>query len=344
MTKRRDEATRVREALGLAGGNWDVSSSEIGHGQVARCTRYEFTRGDEVHCAVAKVPSDDEVSRATARAQALYLREVSFYSRLADKVAIRTPRVLHAERDDETDDFLLVLEDLTPAEYVEQFHGLSSERARLALTELAGLHGPTAGRSELFAERWLDGVSAETGPLYVAVLPALFQQFLERYRSSIDHKVRDVVAELGERLISYVSYDPALRCVIHGDYRSENMIFAGRGGEVPLAIVDWQTVMTGSPMLDVAYFTVTSLTTEHRRNWEDALIEHYLEALAEHGVKFDESTARDEYARYTLQPVVMLVAASMIVERTDRGDEMFLTMIRRGVTAVEDWDALAAIE
>ena len=54
--------------------------------------------------------------------------------------------------------------------------------------------------------------------------------------------------------------------------------------------------------------------------------------------------ARAEFARYTLQPVVMLVAASIIVERTERGDRMFLSMIRRAVTAARRWKALEELD
>jgi hypothetical protein len=40
----------------------------------------------------------------------------------------------------------------------------------------------------------------------------------------------------------------------------------------------------------------------------------------------------------------MLVAASVIVEQTPRGDEMFLTMIGRAVVAATRWNALEELE
>jgi len=54
--------------------------------------------------------------------------------------------------------------------------------------------------------------------------------------------------------------------------------------------------------------------------------------------------ARQEFSRYTLQPIVMLVAASVIVEQTERGDEMFLAMIDRAVIAATRWDAINELE
>jgi hypothetical protein len=40
----------------------------------------------------------------------------------------------------------------------------------------------------------------------------------------------------------------------------------------------------------------------------------------------------------------MLVAASVIVEQTPRGDDMFLSMIARAVVAATRWQALEELE
>jgi hypothetical protein len=73
-------------------------------------------------------------------------------------------------------------------------------------------------------------------------------------------------------------------------------------------------------------------------------LDHYLERLARYDVRYSSDVARHEYARYTLQPVLMLVAASVYVEQTERGDDMFLEMIGRGVAAASRWDALDELE
>ncbi len=312
----------------------------IGNGQVARCERWDFAS----RSAVVKSPSLDATSRATAQLQHLYGREIAFYESLRPLVAIRTPTPLWVQHEEATDDFVLVLEDLTPVRTVDQFTGLDAADARLALTELAGLHGPTMSRTDLFTAPWLGGVAADLAPLYAAVLPGLFEQFLDRYAAQLDDNTRDTVARLRHELGSFSGYEPEFRCVIHGDYRCENMLFDGRGGDVPLAVVDWQTLSTGSPFLDVAYFLVTSLTGEERRRHERSLLEGYLASLRDRGVTIPLDVALRDYARYTLQPIVMLVAASVIVERTDRGDEMFLTMIRRGVDAATEWRAFEVLE
>jgi hypothetical protein len=335
---------RVAAAIGLAAEATLIDVAAIGTGQVAVCHRMCFETEDGELSVVAKSPSPDDTSRMTAQGLRLYLRETAFYRELSAEVDIRTPRLLHVDHDADTDDFLIVLEDLTPARPVDQFTGLDLDDSRVALDELAGLHAPTVGRDELFGRAWLRGVAADTGPQYAAILPTLFEEFLKRYDAEVDASTRSVVTRLGDAIGRFAGYDAPISSVVHGDYRTDNMIFGGRAGEVPLAIVDWQTVSVSTPMMDVSYFITTSLSSEDRIAHERELLGHYLGRLTERGVEFPMELALREYARYTLQPVVMLVASTIIVERTERGDQMFLTMIRRAVDAVEQWDAFAELE
>jgi thiamine kinase-like enzyme len=321
-----------------------VTSSSVGHGQVANCYRLVVEQRDAPPTSfIAKVPSLDAVSRSTAALQHLYEREVSFYQLLASNVAIRTPRCFFAQRD-ENDDFLLILEDLSPAAQIDQFGGIDVEVARHGLDALAGLHGPTHALEDLHRSTWLRGVSEELAPLYAMVLPALFDQFLARYGERLDSDVHAMVTTLKERLGQFSDYVTPHPCVTHGDFRTDNLLIDARDGAVPLAVVDWQTVGVGSPLLDVAYFLTTSLSPDDCALHETELIDYYLDAMSEQQVRLSRSVARQEFARYTLQPIVMLVAASVIVEQTARGDEMFLSMIARAVVAATRWRALEELD
>ena len=313
--------------------------TSVGKGQVANCYRLSVDHDAGTTSVIAKVPSNDAVSRSTAALQHLYQREVSFYQYLATSIATRTPRCYFAERD-ESDNFLLLLEDLSPSALVDQFVGISIGTARAGLASLAGLHGPTHARPELHDATWLRGVSEELRPLYAAVLPTLFDQFIERYDARIDDDVRTIVLALKDRLSLFSDYATPFPCVTHGDFRTDNLLIDAGDGSVALAVVDWQTVGVGSPLLDVAYFLTTSLTPEDCARDEFALLDYYLAKLSDYGVDIPVHVARQEFSRYTLQPIVMLVAASVIVEQTKRGDEMFLAMIERAVVAATRWDAI----
>ncbi len=311
----------------------------IGDGQVARCFRVTLRGDDSQESYIVKIPSADEVSRSTATAQRLYVRETSFYKELADRVATRTPICYYVDHN-EHDEFLLILEDLSPASSVDQFAGLSIEQAREGLRQLAHLHSATLNDHELHRAEWLAGYALDVQPIVRNVLSGLFDQFLERYDEVIDDEVRQTVIQLRELLPAYSDYQTPHPAVQHGDFRTDNLLFDARDGQIPLAVVDWQTVAVGSPLLDVAYFLVTSLSADDCAAHEDDLLAFYLERMSDLGTAVDAEVARREFARYTLQPIVMLVAASVIVARTERGDRMFLSMIRRGVTATARWGGL----
>jgi thiamine kinase-like enzyme len=336
------DATWLSGQLNLEGVN-GLTITSVGHGQVANCFRLTCEHVAGHVSVIAKVPSTDDVSRATAALQHLYQREVSFYQELATLITTRTPHCYFAQRDDK-DNFLLLLEDLSPAAVVDQFAGISLGTARAGLAALAGLHGPTHARFDLHEAAWLRGVSEELRPLYAAVVPLLFDQFLERYRYRIDDDVLAMVSALKNRLALFSDYTTPFPCVTHGDFRTDNLLIDACDGTVALAVVDWQTIGVGSPLLDVAYFLTTSLTPEDCATHEFELLDYYLTKIRSHGVTIPVEVARQEFSRYTLQPIVMLVAASVIVQQTERGDEMFLSMIERAVIAATRWNAIKELE
>jgi hypothetical protein len=321
----------------------NVTVTPVGQGQVANCFRLTIEHDAGPTSVIAKVPSQNEVSRSTAALQHLYRREVSFYQQLATNIATRTPHCYVAERDD-GDNFLLLLEDLSPSAIIDQFVGVSLGTARAGLSALAGLHGPTHAREELHDAAWLRGVATDLRPLYESVLPILFDQFIDRYDGRIDLELRSTVRALKERLSLFSDYATPFPCVTHGDFRTDNLLIDACGGTVALAVVDWQTVGVGSPLLDVAYFLTTSVSPEDCAHYEFELLDYYLGKMHDYGVDIPVEVARHEFARYTLQPIVMLVAASVIVEQTERGDDMFLAMIERALIAATRWDAVNELE
>ena len=194
------DAAWLSRHLGLHGAT-NVTVTSVGQGQVANCYRLTIEHDAGTSSVIAKVPSSDDVSRSTAALQHLYEREVSFYQHLATNITTRTPRCSFAERDD-ADNFLLLLEDLSPSAVIDQFIGVSIGTARAGLAALAGLHGPTHAKASLHDAAWLRGVSTELRPLYESVLPILFDQFLDRYDARLDEEVvgtKVAVRDAGKR-------------------------------------------------------------------------------------------------------------------------------------------------
>lgn len=310
-----------------------VEATQVGTGQMASCVRLglelDGAAPDLPPSIVAKIPATDEASRRAGSAGA-YETEVRFYEELAPKVSIRTPRCYAAELGPEPGEFLLLLEDLAPAEQGDQLAGCTPDQAALAVVEAARLHGPTFGANPLRdAHGWLVRSMVGTGAQGMApIMQSLVPAFCERYDGRID---ADVVA-LGERLVGrlesyYGNEGPS--SVIHGDYRLDNLLFGTAEGGPPVAVVDWQTHLWGDPIADVSYFIGAGLQPEDRRAHERSLVSAYREAMAAEGAELSADECWERYRLHAIAGWHMAVFAAMVVVRTDRGDEMFCTMANR---------------
>jgi len=310
-----------------------VAATSIGTGQVGENVRLrlEFSAPTTVpRSLVAKLPSTSETSRAAAGALRTYEVEVRFYQELAETLPVRTPRCYHAAIDLDSNAYVLLLEDLAPAAQGNQLAGCSPDQAATAVLELPKLHAPRWGDPQLAAIGWLARVDAEQQATMSALLASLFPGFCERYQDRLASEVLALGERLFARMEAYAANRPGPWTIQHGDYRLDNLLFATAEGGDPVAVVDWQVVTHGPAVADVAYFLGAGLVPDQRRAHEASLVREYYGALCAAGVSgygWDECWR--DYRRYAFAGFVMAVAASMIVERTTRGDEMFVAMASR---------------
>ena len=115
-------------------------------------------------------------------------------------------------------------------------------------------------------------------------------------------------------------------------------------GAPSVAVVDWQTCTHGSGLADVAYFIGAGLDPALRRSVERGLVESYHDGLVASGVRhYGMERCWWEYRRGSWAGLLMAVGASMLVEQTERGDEMFVTMATRHATHALDLDAIGTL-
>jgi hypothetical protein len=316
----------------------------VGTGQMADSVRlsprYDTDEAGAPASVVGKFTAADATSRSTALAMRTSEVEVRFYQQVASTLRVRTPRCYHADVDPATAEFVLILEDLAPARVGDQVAGCTIDEAALALTELAGLHAPRWADRRLEGLDWLNRRTAESNDAGAALLPALFEGFASRYGDVLDESVLDVGRRLMAGIGAYLGHQPRPWTVQHADYRLDNLLFGTDGGGAPLAVVDWQTVVLGPGVADVSYFLGAGPSVEDRRRYEEPLVREYHRALVAGGVagySFDDCFT--DYRRYAYAGYLMAVGASMMVARTARGDEMFLTMARRHAAQIVDLDS-----
>jgi len=324
-----------------------VALAPVGTGQMCDSARLELTFDRPAPApatVIAKLPAADPTSRATALQLRSYETEVRFYQQLAPTLPIRTPHVLYADIDVTTASFVLLLEDLAPARPGDQLAGCSPEQATIAVDELVKLHAPRWADPALAELDWLHRDAEVSRAFMLGLLPMFWTNFRERYADRLGEDVHEAGNALFAGLDRYLLGNTPPWTVVHGDYRLDNLLFGGPQGGPPIAVVDWQTCSHGPALSDVAYFIGAGLLAADRREHEPRLVRRYYDGLVAAGVPdYDWERCWADHRRGTWAGLIMAVAASMLVERTDRGDEMFLAMAHRHARHALDLDAPALL-
>ncbi|HXO52939.1 MAG TPA: phosphotransferase, partial [Mycobacterium sp.] len=208
----------------------------------------------------------------------------------------------------------------------------------------AGLHGP----------RWCDPAWLEFTD---APMPKADRDLARGFGDLVRAATDVTIKFLGDRLVSedqetlvdvadlieaWLLLEADRFSLLHGDYRIDNMLFDPAGATI--TVVDWQTLTVGLPARDLAYFFGTSLQPQLRKSHERRLVLRYHDALRAHGVRhYPDTECWRDYRLGMLQVPLLstLGFASSVV--TDRGTEMFLTMLRRGCRAIRELDTLTLV-
>jgi hypothetical protein len=325
----------------------EIAREPVGAGQVGDTYRlsltYDHDDQDGPSSVVAKVSAADPTSRAAAAMHHLYEREVRFYEVVAPKVDIRVPGCMYSAVDLEANTFILLLEDLAPVRMADQIRGMTVADVETALVELARLHAPVWGDTSVTDLPWLNYGASQRDQL-TAFSGTLFDMFLERYGPDLDDLTGSVIRQFRTLVAPFTSHEHHSVTVIHGDYRADNMLYDGHGGNVPLVTVDWQTAGAGPGLLDVGYLIGTGLDPDDRAPIEERLVRDYHDAITAAGVAgYDWDRCWADYRLYAAYGVIMLTTAAVVVERTDRGDAMFLAMLRRIADQVTHLDTASLI-
>lgn len=325
----------------------DIASKRVGNGMLGDSVQFRLTydrqEEDAPSSVVGKFASTDPVSKATGASVGLYAKEVNFYRGFRDTVKIRSPHPFLAVIDPETQDFTLILEDMAPARGGDQIAGCGVEDAERAMDQAAALHGPRWADPLLLEIPWMP-MKADLTNFLTEAFPGCITAFRARYDDVLEPVYMDECLRFAGQVGQFFAPRPVPVAPQHTDFRLDNMLFDARGGADPLAVLDWQSISAGYGMLDVAYFIGAGLLPDVRREHERALFDRYMERLRSYGVRdYGRNDAWMDYRIGILQGVFTAIFASVGTVRTERGDQMFMTMARRHCQHAIDLESLRVL-
>ncbi|MBN8501763.1 MAG: phosphotransferase [Sphingomonadales bacterium] len=345
---RPDWLTERLRAAGLVQGGAVIAIrwEPIGTGQVGDSVRFHLSYDSSASgpaTVAGKFPAEDVTSRGTAAAFGLYAKEVGFYREIAPHLGVRVPQVLAAEIADNGVDFVLIFEDLGPARGGNQLASCSVADARAAIRQAAAIHAPSWNNPALTGIDWLQPKSGQTDQVK-ALYGNAQAVWRERYADSLEPEFMAICEELNEAKEHWFGREGGAKAVVHGDFRLDNMLFDIKGGAEQIAVLDWQTVASGNPLLDIGYFMGTGIGDDLRRRHEDELLNLYCQEMTARGVPLDREAIWDDYVLGAIHGISTAVFSAAYVERTERGDANFLSMARGGCALALQHGSMAKLK
>lgn len=329
----------LSDVLGTQVGGVDVA--RVGTGQIGTCYRIRLT-GDESLPGSVLLKLPDPGSRELLAGA--YRMELMFYEQIAPTLTCRVPAVHGARIEEGSGHFVLLLEDLAPLVQGDQIAGATADQVRDAALNLAGLHGSRWCDPTLLELPGLTLNDEDSTTLLEDMYPSTMDLFLDGLGELVDEETAATLRACVPLTRRWLLARSERFGLVHGDYRLDNLLFGGDAGGVPIAVVDWQTCAHGAGLTDLAYFIGAGLLLEQRREVEADLVRRYRDALVAAGVDdYPLESCWEGYRRGSFAGLIMAIAASMLVEQTQRGDDMFMAMAHRHARHALDLDAPALL-
>jgi len=299
----------------------------------------------------AKWSSPIEAVRQMAAQNGMYRREVRFYRELAESSDVATPACHFAGWDRKSDEFLLILEDMS-ASRVGNFYSASLEDVRQVVEALPRFHARWWEHEDLGRLRWLfplDHPAASGGlqAAFAAALPVTKGRFPSEFGGALG-AVAEAIVERYPQIASRYGARPAT--LAHSDLHLQQVFFPeeNRGR---FAIFDWQTVGRGFGGQDVARIIGMSLSPAMRRANERKLVELYHRGLVEAGVTaYPFEACWDDYRLGMSWSALLNVVAGASVDQTamdadaaEHGTSLAETFFGRVDAAIEELDVLSLL-
>ncbi len=303
----------------------DIAISNIGEGTgiFGEIARIELTTsggdGSAPASIVAKMACTEPANLDVALMLGIYERELTFFDEIAPTTSLRVP-ARHASMRSDDGRFVLVMEDLS-AEYDvgDQVVGATITQAEAIIDELAPFHAHWWEHADLAAMEW---VPVPNAPAYAAAVPGIYRAGIPVLQAEWSDRVSAEAIALAvdvdplfDELLQRTATGPTT--LIHTDTRLDN-IFFGKDDPTKIAIIDFQLMLRGRGVADVAYLIGTSVNREAASaNWE-TLLRRWHTAIVGTGIAYEW----DDCVRHYREAAMYYLSGAMsLIGSFDTGNE-----------------------
>lgn len=238
---------------------------------------------------VMKIPTLYRIEHEAIK-QNMFDREVHFYKTLLPKLYELgncepfAPKLYAA-----TDTKAFIIENFSTQGYYcgDQLKQLDLDESFVSLTLLAKYHalGYTYLQSLSKDDRRMSLIRSYQ-PLLTGISRSwTFREFCELLEPSLPKGLYKKIVKMENNILAEprITEYPAENCmtvIIHGDYRTSNILFKKENDKVTQGkLIDWQLSRQANPALDLIYFFVTSVPIDIFQENDDLLINCYLDEL-----------------------------------------------------------------
>jgi thiamine kinase-like enzyme len=273
------------------------------------------------------------------------LGEATFYSKIRHRIEMEAPHAWYSGYNPETYGYFVLLKDLADeAEFCNGKTAIDLEQAKSMVNTLARLHARFYESPELGTESipfktwpkwWEDNIKAT--PAYGAACDNGFAAARHLIPERLFKRAREVWPAT---LLSAEKHRKLPQTLIHDDVHLGNWYIAATG---EMGLGDWHIPCIGHWSRDFIYAIGTALTVENRRQWEDELLQYYLDRMAEYGVP---KISYDEAWLWIREQIPAALSFWTITLRPAEGmpdmqpEDTSYEFVKRLATALDDHESL----
>ena len=332
--------TETISSSAVTGLDYEIIGEGVGVlGQLARFNlTYDKPEDGAPASLVGKFPAKMQENRDLANMFRFYQREVGFYEQIAEEVELRTPKRYFSHFDTETNDFVLLMEDLGHSRCGNQVEGCARQEAATTILNMAPFHATWWNKVDTPELDWIPYGNDPIQHFAQSSYNDGWENFARNFGDRLSPRALAIAERLKTKIIAMEdAFTRPPLTIAHGDLRYDNLFF-GADGE--MAVADWQIIVRARGPYDIGYFLSQSVDPADRKAIEMDVLRGYHDKLLEDGVtgySFEELF--DDYRRCAMFCLVYPVIGGGNLDLANvRGVELFGAMLDRSIATILDLD------